>query len=277
MPNENEQNNDSLVLRPKFIPVYPWMMRNYSYLECIVYGFIDFFLANNNQFYCTDEQLAEILWTSTKSISRSIATLKKWNLIETEQKWKQKWWTFRVIKLKQAEWTKMSDCNPPMDKNVHTGNGQKCPSIKNNILSNKLDNTDYSELYKNYYWKSKWIDEWVCKKQIDRIIKQGTTFTDLYKCMVLYNCECRLRQEWNYVLLLDNRLKKFQPLTEEQIEETLIRIIRRHKDKKRKDEKYWKSLPAKTIWNDLCNTFWKEKVNEIFKNEDVTWNLLHFT
>jgi hypothetical protein len=35
-------------------------------------------------------------------------------------------------------------------------------------------------------------------------------------------------------------IKEFQPLTEEQIEETLTRLIKQHKEKKKSDPKYTK-------------------------------------
>ena len=87
--------------------------------------------------------------------------------------------------------------------------------------------------------------------------------------MVLYNNECRLNKEWRYVRKLENWLAEFQPLNEDQIEETLTRIIREHKKKKKSDEKYSKSKPCKDLWNELCETFGKERVNTIFKNETV--------
>ena len=73
--------------------------------------------------------------------------------------------------------------------------------------------------------------------------------------MVLYNNECRLNKEWRYVKKLENWLAEFQPLNEDQIEETLTRIIREHKQKKKSDEKYSKSKPCKDLWNELCETF----------------------
>ena len=47
----------------------------------------------------------------------------------------------------------------------------------------------------------------------------------------------------------------FSDLTEEQKEETLRRIVKLHKEKKKSDPKYSDSLPAKTLWKDLCDTF----------------------
>lgn len=47
-----------IILNPEFIPVYPQLIKNgYTYLECLVYGFVRFFLSNNDKFYCTNEQI----------------------------------------------------------------------------------------------------------------------------------------------------------------------------------------------------------------------------
>jgi len=130
------------------------------------------------------------------------------------------------------------------------------------LLSNILS---YDNIYSVYYWKRKWVDEWVCKKQIDRILKQWITLEQIYKCMILYNCECRLKQEWNYVMKLENRLKQFQPLTDEEMDEQLYSIIKSFKDKKKSDDKFWQSTQAKTLWNELKSTFGEEKVKWMLK------------
>ena len=135
----------------------------------------------------------------------------------------------------------------------------------------------YISLYDSYYWKDKWIDVSVCDKLINTKLKQWMTLDDIQTWVVLYNCECRLNQEYRYVKKFENRIKWFQPLTDEQKEETLRRIIKLHKEKKKSDPKYSDSLPAKTLWKDLCDTFWSEKVNSIFKSE-AWWNtILNFT
>ena len=79
-----------------------------------------------------------------------------------------------------------------------------------------------------------------------------------------------------YVKKFDKWIKEFQPLDDDQIEETLTRIVKLHKERKKSDAKYWQSLPAKTVWRDLCETFWTERVNGIFKSEWTT-TILHFT
>ncbi len=100
---------------------------------------------------------------------------------------------------------------------------------------------------------------------------------DIMQVMVLYNCDCRIRQDYTYVKKFENRIREFQALNKEQIDEELARVIRQHKQKKKSDEKYSKSKPCKDVWKDLCDTFWADKVNSIFKQEDTGQTLLRFT
>jgi hypothetical protein len=68
--------NAELVLKPKFIPLYPKLLQNgYGLMESVLLGFIDFFLSNNDRFYCTNEQLAELFNCSPQTISTAIKSL----------------------------------------------------------------------------------------------------------------------------------------------------------------------------------------------------------
>lgn len=141
------------------------------------------------------------------------------------------------------------------------------------LLSNILS---YDNIYSAYYWKRKWIDEWACKKQIDRILKQWTTLEELHKCMVLYNCECRLKQEWYYVMKLETWLNEFQPLTDEEIESWIREIAKIYKLKLNSDPKFQTSSIAKDTWNELIGTFGEEKIKWIWRSEwksSITLNL----
>lgn len=100
---------------------------------------------------------------------------------------------------------------------------------------------------------------------------------DINIWMVLYNTECRTSIEWKYVKKFETWITEFQPLTEEQVEDTLARLVREYKKKKQSDEKFSKSKPCKDAWNELCETFWKEKINTLFKQADTNKVLLHLT
>ena len=106
--NMINKNNANLVLNPKFIPFYPNMLSSgYSYLECILFWFIDFFLSNNDRFYCTNEQLGEMLWASEKTISIAIKKLKDNWLLNIAYKIKAWGWKIRFIKRVNSDFTKM--------------------------------------------------------------------------------------------------------------------------------------------------------------------------
>ena len=76
---ENSLNklNADLILKPEFLTVdYAMLHSGFSMLETALYGFIKFFLTNNERFYCTNEQLAEMLCASENTISNAISKLK---------------------------------------------------------------------------------------------------------------------------------------------------------------------------------------------------------
>ena len=224
--------------------------------EKLLYWIIDS-LCNNKKKLCTasNQYLSETLQISIRSIQRWIKVLSDKSYIKVwgDTDVRGVWHICRNIA------TQMSPYN-----------------ISNKDISKDISNC-YPELYTNYYWKDKWIDETVCNRLLDTKLKQWITLDAIKQWMVLYNCECRVKQEWRYVKKFETWIKWFQPLTEEQIDETLTRIIRQHKEKKKSDPKYWQSKPAKTLWKDLCDTFWADKVNSIFKSE-WSWSMvLNFT
>ena len=80
------KNNAALVLKPKFIPLYPKLLIELDIMSAVLYGFIDFFLSNNERFYCSNEQLAELLYTSESTIKRSFQTLQEKKFIKCKYK-----------------------------------------------------------------------------------------------------------------------------------------------------------------------------------------------
>lgn len=224
--------------------------------EKLLYWIIDS-LCNNKKKLCTasNQYLSETLQISIRSIQRWIKVLSDKSYIKV--------------------W-----CDTDVTGVWHT-----CRYIATQVSPNNISNKDiskdisngYPELYTNYYWKDKWIDEAKCNKLINAKLEKWITLDDIKIWMMLYNTECRIKQEYRYVKLFENRIKWFQPLTEEQIEETLTRLIRQHKEKIKSDPKYTKWILAKTVWNDLCSTFWKDRVNGIFKRESSSETILNFT
>lgn len=156
-------------------------------------------------------------------------------------------------------------------KNLKNPVGLKKPKkadSDNDIKENNVSKDTLKEkerLYASYYWKNKWIDEKVCNKLIDDKLNQWITINDIMTSMVLYNCECRIRQDYKFVKKFETWIREFQPPSKEQLDEELYAVIKSFRDKKKSDDKFWQSSPAKTIWEDLKQTFWDEKVKGILK------------
>ena len=218
--------------------------------------------------YCraTNEYLGEKLNASWETISKNIGKLvAKWFVFVDLVNWNER----KITLVKNDE----GGSQKWLGGVVKNDN----PYIyKNNTIENNIN--DFSELYKNYYWLNKWINEKVCNKLINLKLMQWITLEQIKVGLVLYNTEFRVKgTDYKYVKKFETWIKEFQPLTEEQIEENLTRIIRLHKERKKSDAKYWQSLPSKKARADLCEAFWTEKVNSIYKSEDTSKTILHFT
>ncbi len=102
--NRIAKNNAALVLKPKFIPLYPNLLqKGYSLLEAGILWFVDFFLQNNNKFYCTNEQLAELFNCSEPTVSSAIKSLeKRWD-IKLHKKMKGGGGTIRFLTLENQK------------------------------------------------------------------------------------------------------------------------------------------------------------------------------
>lgn len=180
---EMEQNKINkaqaeLVLKPKFIPVYPSMLKQwFSLIEATIFWFIDFFLDTNDRFYCTNEQLAELLSTSEKTISLAITKLKERWLLNISYRMKANWGKIRFIQI--ADITK---CNLATLQNVKS-DITKCNDIYNKKIENKiikenkekkwygefgmcyLTDSEYSKVITDY-----WLKNW------EHLIKQVDTY-----------------------------------------------------------------------------------------------------
>lgn len=210
--------------------------------------------------YCraTNEYIAEKLWVEIRTIRRNISQL--------QEKW--------FIAIELEDWNKRKIRLSKEDKNV-LGGGHECPGgeDKNVPPLYIYKNNTIEYIYANYYWKSKWIDEKVCNKLINNKLEQWITLDDIKKSVVLYNCDCRIKQDYKFVKKFETWIKEFQKPTDEQLEEQLSTIVKTFRDKKNSDEKFSKSTPATTIRNDLKETFGEEKVNQLWKQSSSTINL----
>lgn len=87
--------SDTLI--PKFIPLYPLLLKDYGIIEASILGYLDFFQSYNKEFCCTNKNLSEILNVSESTIKRSLNILKKKWEIEIERSIREWGWTLRKI------------------------------------------------------------------------------------------------------------------------------------------------------------------------------------
>ena len=224
----------------------------------LLYCLISSLCAENGYCRATNEYLWELLNASKITISKNISILvEKWFIyIEINQNYQRKITLVKNDKGDSQKW--------------QGGDSQKW---QDNITSM---NITIEYIYANYYWKTKWIDEKVCNKLIDNKLKQWSTLDTIYKCMVLYGCDCSLNTERKFVKKFETWITEFQPLDEEQMDMELRRIARDYKQKSNNNPKFQNSKSAKTIRVSLCDAFGEQKVREIWKTEwkkEISLNL----
>lgn len=210
--------NAELVLKPKFIPLYPKLLQNgYGLMESVLLGFIDFFLGSSDRFYCTNEQLAELLNCSTQTISTAIKSLEgRWDIV-LHKKIRAWWGTIRFITLgNQKIWfweikkpdyiynkiieNKIIDnnINPPLEKkedlplNSLAVSKERKVALKERKLA--MDREEYNFVWEfldrnnpiTAYCYSKYPDyEGSQMEAVDKLMKQGYPL-DVIKMALMY-------------------------------------------------------------------------------------------
>ena len=157
--NRIAKNNSNCVFRPKFIPLYTAMLHNFSLIEASIFGFIDFYLSNNDRFYWSNEKIAEMLNISERSVTWAISRLEAEWLIKTKYRMKGWWGKIRFI-----EKEKIATSN---SKNCYLYK-QDLLDINNKIIDNKNKDIDKSislqreeKEFKSYweFWHILLVDE----------------------------------------------------------------------------------------------------------------------
>ena len=134
--NRIAKNNAALVLRPEYFTIdFQMLHSGFTWYECAIYSFIKFFLKNNNRFYCTNEQLAEMLGIGERSIIAAMSHLQEAWLIRNKYRIKTWWWKIRFVELQKTTIQKSEFCfsekQIPLD-------------INNKIINNKNKDIDKS-------------------------------------------------------------------------------------------------------------------------------------
>lgn len=87
-------------LKPKFIPVYHSLLEQwYGLVEACIVWYIDFYQNDNRDFYCTNEELAELLCVWHATIERAIKNLNERWVIVITRSMREWWWILRKISL----------------------------------------------------------------------------------------------------------------------------------------------------------------------------------
>lgn len=143
--NQINKENAKAVFSPKFIPFYPSIKKEYELTEVqtLLFGFIDFYVSNNsNRFYFINEQIAEILDCSERTITRSIKTLEEKGLIKTNRKIMAGGGQIRFIKpTRQNVQVRLDKLASQTRQNVSTNNNK----IKDNKINKRKINKKKSK------------------------------------------------------------------------------------------------------------------------------------
>lgn len=156
--NEINRENARLVFSPKFIPVYPELLkRGLTVTEALLFGFIDFYKSSaSTRFYFTNDQLAKIIECSPDTVSRGISKLESLGLIKTSRRIKAGGGSIRFVtdisyKSDSTKTTthtrqKLQTNNNKINKNNNTGFLEK-PAGRRNTSFNR---EDYSRVLEEY-------------------------------------------------------------------------------------------------------------------------------
>lgn len=247
-------------------------------------------MQETNQTYTLNSFIEEYFGWGHERTSQANKVLKKlWlidNVVIRWNDWKVQWHYVRVNYLIDEEKVRTSSITYNLTTSLE--NQALVSTTRSEMATNALStqyinawNTQpkynsYSDLFNIYYGKDKWIDEKACSKILDWLMNHWITTEEITKAMVLYNCECRVKQDYKYVKKLQTWLKEYHSLDDEQMDEALARVVREYREKKMTNEKFAKSKPSQVIYDDLCNTFWREKIKALWKSENTTQPLLHF-
>ena len=243
---ENSLNklNASLVLKPKFIPVYTSMLKDLSLLEATIYGFIDFFLGNNEKFYCTNEQIAEMLNVSATSVSNAMTSLKQKWLIDITYKIRTGGWKIRFVRLTKFVIPTYKICKSDLQNLAYIYN-KKIENKKIYIYTFQNFREDYPHARKG---KKKESEQYFKQQDSEQVKKQVSILKRKIKAWL---------QDSQYIPACERRIRDFTPLNEDVIRQDLVRICKWHLNA-------WGDM--KTRANELKSTFWEEQIKQIVKD-----------
>lgn len=240
----NKMNAD-LILKPQFLTVdYAMLHSGYSWIETALYGFIKFFLTNNEKFYCTNEQLAEMLCVSENTVITAISKLKNDWLINLTYRIKAGGWKIRFVRLTKSESPTPKICG---------SNTQNLWGIYNKKIENKKINIyTFQDFWKDYpharKGKKKESEQYFTKQNPEAVMKQVAILKRKIKAWL---------QDGQYIPACERWIRDFTELNEDVIKQDLVRICRRHLNAD------W-DIKQRAL--ELKQTFWDETINEVVKS-----------
>lgn len=199
------------------------------------------------KWYCraSNEYLWEKLNADARTIRRNISALQEgWFITITVKNNNQ-----REISLKEGE-----------DKNV-LGVGQKCPRgedknvhiilQENNTIEKKENKEKFETFWKEYpharKGKKKESEEYFSKLNPEEVMKQVSILKRKIKAWL---------QDWQYIPACERWIRDFTPISEDVINQDLVKICKRHLNT---------DWDMKQRASELKQTFWDEQINRIVK------------
>lgn len=175
------------------------------------------------------------------------------------------WVNLDAIKFQGIEKSSMGGIEKSSTHNTIVDNisiDESIDTAKKDDITDEIVSNDNEKIYEWYYWARKWINRRKCDRLIKWLVKQWYTLDDIYKSMILSNCEYRMEQSWRYVPKLQTWLEEFQVYNDEYLE----MIVLKHKNKRRDDEVYRNWL-SEIVHRDLTDTFGRERIEKIWKQK----------
>lgn len=283
---EVAENNANLILKPKFIPVYTELNGKWlTLMEKTLYWFIEFFLSNNEKFYCTNKQLMELFECSESRINDTIKSLESKWYIKVHRQMKTWWWLVRFITLNGENqslqtvkntvrelWNSKGIYNKNnINNNIYKENENS--DIKQEIISSdnnwEISVATFDEVWNNYYCIP--VRKWDRKEAEKEFNNLSDTEWILFE-------ENILKYEYKYKILdikyckkCSNWLKNYSPQDEDLQKDRLLEILKIHKKQKELwDEKEKQKL--KKNYEEMKKDFGDEFIKDLYKQAKI-WEI----
>lgn len=152
--NKEMQVKEPTIYLPEFIPFYPETLElGLNYLQGLLYGFIRFFLANNEEgkFYFSNKQLAKLFKVSEVSISNALKKIAEVGLVEMHYQIKANGGKLRTIQLKEKFKSDLKKSLSKTYKKLNDNKKKKKQKKKKTITKSNTTEVEYGNELINYF------------------------------------------------------------------------------------------------------------------------------